>query len=174
MYHIAQAEDVSFEDIIDFLKKKQHSTAWASATIGFAVHDTTELNRHSDARWQHGLLSREDFESILLPEHKHSIGNLDVPSIFPLRASIEQALSALEANSTGQTNISERAQECMQGIVALKEAIVRDGFTTEIILTVSGGQLLHVDGLHRILALALALKEGYTYAPIPVFLHTSA
>lgn len=107
-------------------------------------------------------MSEEFFLDILLPSHNHTLIK-DNP-FFPIDTPIKDAYSLIEKFNT------ESARECKELINYLKEEIRQNGFTSDIVLVVIDGAIKHVDGLHRMIAYSLLLKEGYPYKPIPVFL----
>lgn len=163
-YRLIQQESATVDEVLKDLKLQTPGTTWAGKTNGFAADYVRHLDEVYKGNWSKGFLPKEMLFEVLLPKHKHYIEAGDGPVIFPLDTQITEAL-AFYKNDT-----STDARECMKAILALKESIMKEGFSSTIVLAVINDTLKHVDGLHRVLALGLAIEEGYEYKPIPVYL----
>jgi hypothetical protein len=154
----------SIEEVVLSLTEQKLGTKWAEKTNQFAVNYVRHLGEVYGDVWYKGNLPKEFFFQILLPKHGHSGGERDDQAFFPLDTSIEDALVYYKDLDT---NAKKECWECIQ---YLKEEIRQKGFTSNVVLVVINGKLKHVDGLHRMLALAILIKEGYPYPVLPVFL----
>lgn len=161
-YHLFHQEKSTMEEVLKELDLETPDTPWARKTNILAADYARHLTEVYKNNWSKGLLPKELFYEILLSKHQHSFE--DDGCIFPLDTPITHVLDFYKDND------SKYAKECMDAIVSLKEKILKEGFTTTIILAVINDILKHVDGLHRIVALVLAMQEGYEYTPIPVYL----
>jgi len=161
-YRLLEQQKSTVEEVLKELDLETPGTPWASKTNVLAANYVRHLTEVYKDNWSKGLLPKELFFEILLPKHQHSLE--DEGSIFPLDTPISKVLDFYKDSD------SKYAKECMDAIVHLKEKILKEGFTTTIILAVINDTLKHVDGLHRTLALVLAMQEGYEYTPIPVYL----
>lgn len=162
-YNLLDAKASSLSEVVAELNRQKTGSSWAQFTNDWAitqVMDTTQV--HGDF-WYKGLLPKEMFSDILFPEHYHKLP--DGSYIFPPNTLITEALAYYA--KADQLYI----HECIEHLAYLKSQIQSNGFTTAVVLAVINGELRHHDGLHRLLALMMLLKEGYEYRPIPVFLH---
>lgn len=153
----------SLEEVIHHLEIHKNETDWAKLTSEIAVDNARRADHINHGRWYTGLLPKELFSQIILPRHEHTwdIGN---DFIFPDNTTVAQALHYYKNNDT------EPMRACMKAIDDLKRKIKLEGFTTTIVLAILDNKLIHLDGLHRLLAMQALLDEGQTYIPIPVFL----
>jgi hypothetical protein len=163
-YQLIQQEKTTIEEVLKDLTHLTPDTMWAGKTNHLAANYVRHLSEVYGDTWYRGFLPKELFLDILLPEHTHSIDTDVVDTIFPLDTPIIKALDFYVSSEPHNGN------ECMQAIHDLKEKIVKDGFTSTLTLAVINDSLKHVDGLHRALALLLAMNEGFVYKPIPVYL----
>lgn len=162
--NLIDEQKASLEEVTNNLLAQKFGTAWAERTNQFAIDYVIHLGGVYGDVWHKGFLPEEFFTSILLPKHGHSEKELDGTVFFQVDTSVKDAIMHLK-------NVDpSRAKECLEAIHHLKEEIKQKGFTSSIVLAVINGTLKHVDGLHRMIALAILLEEGYQYKPIPVFL----
>lgn len=162
MYHLIQQEKTTVEEVLKKLDLETPGTPWARKTNILAANYVRHLDDVYKGNWAKGFLPKELFFEILLPKHEHSLEAK--VSIFPLDTPLSEVLDFYKDSD------SKHAKDCMDAILYLKEKIKKEGFTTTIILSVINDTLKHVDGLHRILALMIAMQEGYEYKPVPVYL----
>lgn len=160
--NLINEQSSSLEEVTNNLLAQKFGTSWAEKTNQFAINYAIYLGEVYGDSWYKGFLSEEFFLDILLPSHNHTLIK-DNP-FFPIDTPIKDAYSLIEKFNT------ESARECKELINYLKEEIRQNGFTSDIVLVVIDGAIKHVDGLHRMIAYSLLLKEGYPYKPIPVFL----
>jgi hypothetical protein len=161
---LLEEQKSNMEEIVSSLLQQKSGTQWAEKTNQLAIDYAKHLGEVYGDNWYKGFLSQDSFYNILLPKHGHSEKELDGMVFFPLDTSVKDAVRYF------QESAPERSRECLKLINYLKEEIRKDGFTSSIVVAVINGTLKHVDGLHRIIALAFLLNEGYEYKPIPVFL----
>jgi len=157
-------QKVSLEEVTNNLLSQKFGTSWAEKTNQFAINYAIHLGEVYGDSWYNGFLPEELFWSILLPKHSHSDEEKDTFVFFPLDTSIKDVLKYFEKSDPNRT------KECLELINYLKEEIKQKGFTSSIVIAVINGTLKHVDGLHRMIAMSILLKEGYEYKPIPVLL----
>lgn len=155
-------EKTSIEEVTNNLLAQKFGTNWAEKTNQFAIDYAIHLGEVYGDSWYKGFLPKEFFMDILLPSHPHSMTKENL--FFPIDTPVRDAYNLIEKFDT------EYAKECKELIHYLKEEIKEKGFTSSIVLAVINGTVKHVDGLHRMIAYALLLKEGHSYEPIPVFL----
>jgi hypothetical protein len=158
-------EKVSLDQVTQNLLVQEFGTEWAEKTNGFAVKYIEHLTEVYGDCWYKGFLPKEYLWQILLPKHPHLIKHDDdTVFFFPIDTPVKEATNLL-------MNVNpELTKECIANINYIKEGIQKNGFTSSIVLAVINDTLKHVDGLHRMIALAMLLEEGYQYKPIPVFL----
>ncbi|HEV7702274.1 MAG TPA: hypothetical protein VGO63_02430 [Candidatus Paceibacterota bacterium] len=157
-------ERASIEEIVNTLLGQKNGSVWAKKTNQDAINYAKHLGEVYGDNWYKGFLPKEFLFDILLPEHGHEKREEDGTVFFPLDTPPVSALELLK-NLSG-----EQTRECRELVNYLKQEIKKDGFTSSIVLAVINDTLKHVDGLHRILALASLLQEEYEYKPVPVFL----
>jgi hypothetical protein len=165
-FTLISEEKSSLETVIKSIEDQTNSTPWAQQTNKFAADYARHLGDVYGDVWYRGLLPKELLEQILLPAHSHYIEGKHAV-VFPLDTPLPKALEFYKNNN------DEYAQKCWEAIEYLKGEILKNGFTTSIVLVVINGTLKHVDGLHRLLALYSLLEEGYEYKPIPTFICNS-
>ncbi len=161
---LIDGQKVSLKDVTDSLLVQKEGTTWAAKTNQYAINYAIHLGEVYGDNWYKGFLAEEFFSQILLPKHGHSDKELDDRVFFPTDTPVFRALEILQEMKDG------RGSECLELIKYLKGEIKKDGFTHSIVLAKINGVLKHVDGLHRMLAMAMLLKEGNAYKEIPVFL----
>ncbi len=154
----------SLEEVVNSLLEQKSGTQWAEKTNQFAIDYARKLGDVYGDVWYKGFLPEEFFLKILLPEHGHGEENKTHILLFP------DDTSVLDAKYSYKNHHPQYTEECLELVQYLKEEIRIKGFITSIALVIINGKLKHVDGLHRMIALALLLEEGYQYKPIPVFL----
>ncbi len=152
----------SIDAVVSNLTAQKSGTKWSEQTNQFAINYVLHLGEVYGDVWYSGLLPEEVFLDILLPSHPHSMTKENL--FFPIDTPVRDAFDLMQKFDT------ENARECKELVNYLKEDIKKNGFTFNIVLAVINGTLKHVDGLHRMIALSVLLKEGYPYKPIPVFL----
>jgi hypothetical protein len=162
--NLIDEEKVSLEEVTNNLLAQKFGTSWAERTNQFAIDYAIHLGQVYGDSWYKGFLPEEFFWDIMLPKHGHSEKEKDGTVFFPIDTPIKDIHKYFENTEP------ERTKECLELIHYLKEEIKQKGFTSNIVLVVINGTLKHVDGLHRMIAISLLLKEGYPYKPIPVFL----
>jgi hypothetical protein len=163
-YTLINQEKSSLEEVVQSLIEQKSGTEWATKTNELAINYIRHLSEVYGNNWSKGLLTQESFSQILLPKHEHMIDIQPDLFIFPLDTPITKAIDHYKNND------SIYAKECLEAIHHLKDKIKKDGFTSPIVLAVINDTLKHVDGLHRLLALHLAIQEGYEYKPTPTFI----
>ncbi len=156
----------SLEEVVNSLLKQKHGTPWAEKTNHYAIAYAEKLGEVYGDVWYKGSLPEEFFSHILLPKHGHSDKETDDTAFFPSDTAVDNAITEIK-------NSNKNTKDCLELINYLKENIQIDGFKTSIVLVVINEELKHVDGLHRMIALSMLLKEGHVYTPIPVFLCNS-
>ncbi len=161
-----QHTEIQSEDVIAYLTDTMNDTAWAGRTNVYALYSVSHISKIPDSYWKKVSLSQDEFFSILLQPHSHAVDADSAELIFPGNIPLSSVLDFYT-----NTN-SLAAQKCMEEIQGLKKSILEHGFTSTIVLSEDEGQLRHLDGLHRVLALVLAMKEGYEYVPISAFVHS--
>jgi len=158
------AEAIATDAVIAALHEQKRGTDWAGKTNVYAENRVRELTGTYGEVWLKGLLPRELFMTIVVPKHSHTLEEPTAPVIFPEGTHVGETIRHYHYSN------SEAAAECLMLVRELKEKIIRNGFTSTITLVFEKGELRHVDGLHRMIALAHLLEEGFEYKPIPVFL----
>jgi len=160
--NLIDEKKASLEEVTNNLLAQKTGTKWSEKTNQLAINYILHLGEVYGDVWYSGFLPEEHFLDILLPSHPHSMTNENL--FFPLDTPVKEAYDLMEKFDT------EHAKECKELINYLKEDIKKNGFTSSIVLAVINGTLKHVDGLHRMIAYSLLLKEGYPYKPIHIFL----
>lgn len=158
------AEAISTDAVIAALHEQKRGTDWAGKTNVYAENRVRELSKKYGEVWLKGLLPRELFMTIVVPKHAHTLEEPTAPIIFPEHTHVGETVKYYHHSH------SDAAAECLELVCELKEKIISNGFTSTITLVFEKEELHHVDGLHRMIALAHLLEEGYEYSPIPVFL----
>lgn len=153
----------SLDEVVNSLTDQKFGTKWAEKTNIWAADYARKLGEVYGDVWYKGSLPEEFFLNIKLPEHRHEDQNL---IFFPLDTSLSDAREWYK-------NQNAKDNTCLDLINYLKEEIRQKGFTSSVVLAVINGELKHVDGLHRMIALASLLEEGFVYKPISVFLCNS-
>ena len=166
MINLINEKKVSFDEVIKSLNKQKSDTSWAEKTNDFAINYAQHLTEVYGDVWYSGFLPLEYFLNILLPKHVHHISNENTDDIlqFPEDTTVKDATNLIKSPK------SIYANDCLKSIDYLKEKILETGFISNIVLVVIDGKIKHVDGLHRMIALALLFEDGYKYKPIEVFL----
>jgi hypothetical protein len=164
VFTLIDEQKASLEEVINNLLAQKFGTKWAEKTNQFAINYAVHLGEVYGDNWYKGYLPEELFSSVLLPKHGHSGMEKDDKVFFKLDTPIKDAMNYLKEID------SERTKECLELINYLKNEIKEKGFNSDVILVVINGTLKHVDGLHRMIALASLMTEGYQYKPIPVLL----
>ncbi len=155
----------SLQEVIASLAEQKSGTVWAQITNEYAIAYAKKLGEVYGDSWRKGLLPRELLTQVLLPHHGHSLGEgKDDILFFPIDTPLTEALPYIENFNT------KESLDCLSLIKYLKEEIKKNGFQSNIVLVTICGQLKHVDGLHRMLALWSLLNEGYDYSSVPVYL----
>jgi len=153
---------VNLQEVVQSLLSQKSGTEWAEKTNHLSINYVKHLGEVYGDSWYKGFLPQEFFLDILLPKHGHSEES-DEAAFFHLDTTVKGAREYFK-------NPPEEAKECLDLINYLKQEIKKDGFKTSIVLAVINEKLKHVDGLHRMIALAFLLEEGLKYKPVPVFL----
>jgi ParB-like nuclease family protein len=165
--HLTNEAEVSFDEVVASLASQKAGTKWAEKTNGLAIDYARHLREVYGDVWYKGLLPEELFLRVLLPQHGHLQEDKTGLVLFP------DNTSTIKAREYYKKVDPEYTSDCIGLIKELKEKIKQDGFIESIVLVVINGELKHVDGLHRMVALSLLLEEGFVYKPIPVFLCAS-
>ncbi len=160
--NLIDEKKASVEEVTNSLLAQKFGTNWAEKTNQFAIDYVIHLAEVYGDCWYQGFLPEEFFLDILLPSHPHSLVKENL--FFPIDTPVKDAFMLLNKFDT------DYARDCKELINYLKEEIRQKEFNLSVVLVVINGTLKHVDGLHRMIALSLLLKEGYKYKPIPVFL----
>jgi len=153
---------VSIEVVIFSLAAQANESDWANKTNSLAIDYVKHLGDVYGDSWYSGKLPLALFETIHLPTHDHL--GASATSLFPDDTVIGEAVSHIEKLNKVDY------QACLTHIKSLKQNIKAEGFNSTLILVVINSTLKHVDGLHRILALGMLLREGFEYEPIDVFI----
>ena len=154
----------SINDVLESLVKHKNDTEWSARTTHFAIEHITGFKKEYKKDCKKGFLSENAFFDILLPLHGHMEDLATGIVLFPSDVTINKALECYKNPDPKYT------KECSNQILLLKDQIRENGFTSEIIIELVDGNLRHIDGLHRMIALGLLLEEGYKYKPVPVYL----
>ena len=164
MEYCEDAQRVTSAQVREVLGREAEDYGWSKKTHDLMMAYVGKLTEVYGESWYVGVLSRDQFFSILLPEHRHNFEEKKgYPVSFPLDTSLADAVTLYK-------ECPERfAKECYEHIAQLKEKIHAEGFKTTVALVVIDGLLKHVDGLHRLIALGSLLDEGVAYEPIGVF-----
>jgi hypothetical protein len=157
-------ETTTYEAVLQNLRHDAEGTEWAAHTHVYSDYYAKHLNSTQTDSWHAGYLPKEWFLSIALQQHGHLTEGETGPLLFPEDTPVSRIAEYYH------TVDPQYPQDCIQHINLLKEEIRQKGFTSNIVLALIEGKLTHIDGLHRIVALALLLEEGHEYMPIPVFL----
>lgn len=157
-------EQVDKEYVIAELHKQKSGTEWATKTNDWAI---AQIEKVAEGVWVKGLLPEEYFLKIILRKHRHTTDKTS-QDIFLLE---NEDISISEARDIFEQASRYHHPECIEHVEYLKGEIREKGFTSSVVLNEEGGELKHLDGLHRLLALSLLLKEGYNYQPVPVLIN---
>ena len=155
---------ISLEEVMNSLLDQKFGTKWAEKTSEKTLAYARRLGDVYGDAWYKGFLPEEFFLQILLPKHGHYTENKNNILSFIEDTAVHEARDLFNQSK------EKYNKDCIELVIYLKEEIRKNGFKTNISLVIIKGKLKHVDGLHRMIALSLLLKEGYKYEPIPVFL----
>lgn len=164
-YELINEEKVSFEDVEKSLLDQKSGSVWAEKTSPLAINYAKHLNEVFGDNWYKGFIRKEDLLKVMLPKHGHLKveGDNTEMLLFP------QDTPVLNSKDYYKNPKEGYPKDCLDHIASLKEDLRKNGFIFPLVLVVINGELKHVDGLHRMVALSLLLDEGYEYKPISVF-----
>lgn len=148
---------IKITEIVDELLRQRLGTRWAHETNEWAIDYIKKLTNQNGNHWYKGLLSKEQLMKVHLPFHKHDV------SCFTIGINVEQAKECYKT--------LPETDSCLRQVNHMKTEIRENGFKSVITLEIAEGEMNHIDGLHRMLAVALLIDEGFDYQPIPVFLY---
>jgi len=154
----------SVEDVLLSLNEHKKDTEWSIKTTDFAINHIKKFEQKYNKNCAKGFLPKKYFFDILLPSHGHLKDWETGILLFPYNVSVEKALEYHKISNPLYT------KDCLEMIDYFKDQIKNKGFTSRVIVEIIDNELRHIDGLHRMIALGLLLKEGYEYKPIPVYL----
>lgn len=161
---LTNEKKISINKVVSDLKDQKKGTAWATTSNGWSIDYVKHLGKVYGDTWYRGELSRGQIKNILLPQHGHDPFNENELVLIALDTPFFEVASLYKNRPEGYS------QDCVDNIEYLKKEIEKNGFTSTITLAVINNTLKHVDGLHRLVALALLEEEGFEYESIPVFL----
>jgi len=159
-FNLINEQKSSLEEVVTHLDQQKAGTAWATKTNDLATNYAKHLGEVYGDSWYKGLLPKELFLEIVLPNH----GHYEDKHLFPDNTPVSEVLAYYRNAPLDYT------KDCLDLIQYLKQEILSNGFTSTLVLVVIDNKLKHVDGFHRLVALSLLLNEGYEYQPIPAFL----
>lgn len=159
-FNLIDEQKSSLEKVVAHLDQQKSGTAWAIKTNDLATNYAKHLGEVYGDSWYKGLLPKELFDEIVLPNH----GHYEDKHLFPDNTSV------LDVPAYYKNAPTDYTKDCLGLIEHLKQEIKSNGFTSTVVLVVIDNKLKHVDGFHRLVALSLLLDEGYEYQPIQVFL----
>lgn len=165
---LIDAKPSSYNEALTVLEASSKDTPWAEKTNPYVINAVRRMMSNNEGSWTKGLLPEDALLSIVLPEHGHRILKEEPEGAlaFDNDTTLRQAAD-LFINNPGAFPV-----DCREHIASLQASIRREGFTSSVLLLIKDGQLRHGDGLHRLIALATLMREGFTYKPIPVLVLT--
>ncbi|MCB9808832.1 ParB N-terminal domain-containing protein [Candidatus Nomurabacteria bacterium] len=161
---LTNEKKISINEVVSDLENQKDGTAWATTSNGWSIDYVKHLGEVYGDTWYQGELSRDQIQNILLPQHGHDPFNEDELVLITLDTPFSEVVNLYKNRP------KDYSQGCVDNIEYLKQQIKKNGFTSTITLAVINETLKHVDGLHRLVALALLEEEGFEYDSIPVFL----
>ena len=162
-FQLESQEKVKFKEVAQDLSSHLGNTPWSDKTNHLAIEYAESLNETYGDNWVKGKLPKELFDQIHLPFHNHTM-HREAIALFEDDTTLDDVSSLFKDRDKGYS------ADCVDAILKLKNDIKINGFTSNLFLVVIGDKLKHVDGLHRMTALALLLDEGFEYPEISVFL----
>lgn len=157
-YYLLNERSAELDEVIKELDLEKLDTDWAKFTNQWAIDLATDLTQETGQAWYYGLLQENLLGQVLLPIHHH-----DLVTTFYDNTTLAHACKTVKRRENQGTN-------CVSLITYLKDQIKLSGFSSRLILAVINGDLRHVDGLHRMIALQQLLDEGYNYTPVETYL----
>lgn len=152
-------ESISIEEIIDTVDSNL-TTEWSKLTKDY-LFKYLRSHKFNCLRTQ---LKTSFLKDVLLTKHGHLKDYETGIILFPNNVTLREAVDSYKNPPPNYTN------ECQDLILSFKKQIKEKGFTKEIILERKEDKLVHVDGLHRMIALFLLMEEGFECKNIPIFL----
>lgn len=150
---------IPVDEIIDVVNNNL-TTEWSKLTKHFLL-DYLKSNKFYCLKTK---LKTSFLKNVLLPKHGHLKDYETGIILFPNNITVKEAIYAYKNPPLNYTS------ECQDLILFFKKEIKENGFTKEIILEKKENKLVHVDGLHRMIALSLLIEEGFECKNIPIFL----
>ncbi len=162
--NLTDGKKISFEEVLFELEHQKEGTVWAKETNSWAIDLAKKFNKLNNGDWQKGLIHKEDFLKILLPNHSHDREGGGSLLLFPKETSISQAYDFYKKRDKNYN------ENCINLINELKNKIEKEGMTHPITLGIKDGRLYSIDGLHRDIAVVLLMKENKKEIEVPVLL----
>lgn len=149
-------------EVKEIMRKESEDSPWATQTLRFVLSTIDECEEKLNPTWWMEDLAAQELEKIFLPEHRHEISDeptepISFPDDTPVSEAIRRLMETPEVYSV----------KCKDHIESLSEAILQDGFTSTLMLEQKAEGLYHLDGLHRLLALQLAIERGLKLESVP-------
>ena len=164
MLTLIKEESIDIKTILEKVENDSKGTKWSETSKKWTKDYIKHLHEVYGDNWYFGYLKESDFKKILLPRHgSHSDSGHHEKVLFELDTNIIDAGDIFLKNTDYDIL-------CSENIKYLVEQISSQGFISNITLAVINGSLKHVDGLHRLIAYQILLKDGLKYEPIPVYL----
>lgn len=158
-FSIKKKEIILIDEIINTTNDSL-TTEWSKLTKHFLL----DYLKSSEFYCVKTKLKTSFLKNILLPKHGHLKDYETGIILFPNNVTVQEAVDDYKKPPQNYTN------ECKDLILFFKKEIKEKGFIKEIILERKENKLVHVDGLHRIIALYLLIEEGFKCKNIPIFL----
>ncbi|MDG1949857.1 MAG: DUF6309 family protein [bacterium] len=157
------------QGVKDLMSKEAEGSAWASETLKYALSTVDECEEKPNPTWWIGSVTPKDLGDIQLPEHRHDLSEEPTePISFPDDTAVTEAIRRLKESPELYANI------CKSHVESLSESMLVDGFTSRLMLEEKTNGHYHLDGLHRLLALELAIQKGMNIETIPcIFFKTT-
>lgn len=150
------------QEVKAIMEQESQDSAWAQETLKFVLSTIDECEEKPNPTWWMDQLGVEGFAKIKLPEHRHEIAEEPTqPISFPDDTPVSEAVRRLVETPEVFAN------NCAQHIHAISESILQNGFTSTLMLEKKTDGLYHLDGLHRLLALQLAIEKGLELESVP-------
>lgn len=153
------------DEALDILVNSKESSDWSRKTNVYAVDCVKYLIKCYGDVWQKGTLSEDQLFSIVLPDHAHRQTKIEERHIV-----FDRGTTVAGAVDLYFQQRSKFPLACKSHIAALRDAIMKEGFTSTVLLAVKDEKLCHIDGLHRLVAIGSLIREGYKPSSIPVLI----